>query len=230
MNKKIVSGIVIVAIIAIIATACFFGYKKYAFVKSGLETFPQVNEREDSKEENGFRISDKWTLVSHYNFWSNPNFFKRSAYEFPNIEFSYPENWEFQCCNDMDHASTHIIYSSKNRDKSLPYIRITDYVLSGCPDSQDRCSLDKIVEITADEKFNRLTSVVPIADVFPKTELNNLDTTAFVYNKPEENSMASKGYIINLGNDVIEVDFVNYELLGGAFIENFLNRISFEVK
>lgn len=175
-------------------------------------------------------ISNKWVLVSHGNFWSNPNFFANRNYKFPNITFSYPDNWKFQCCGDTGNSSEHLIFSSENRDMSLPYIRITDHVLSGCSDAQKSCSLDKAVKVTADEKFRQLVSFVPEEDILPKLRLEKLNTVAFVYNKHEKNNTLSKGYIINLGNDVVGIDFINYELLSDTFIENFLNRIAFEIK
>lgn len=228
-NKKIYTGVGIILIVIITVSIGIFVWK--CEKKKLTEFNPQTaNQAGVSTGEKTFKISDNWTLVSHYNFWNNPNVFKTTPYNFANIKFSYPENWEFQCCNDMDHASTHTIYSSKNRDKSLPYIQITDYVLSGCPISQKKCSMDKLIKISASEKFNQLISDIPKTSILPKIKLNNLNDTAFVFNKSEEDGKISKSYLINPGNDVIEIDFVNYEILGDKFIDNFLNRISPDIK
>ena len=231
MDKNNVKLLIIVIIIITAIAGIFVSeYVKNKSSGPNPQISVQINKDNDLKKDNKFEIFDKWTLVSRENFWDNPKIFANRNYNFPNIKFSYPDNWEFQCCNDMDYASTHIIYSSKDRNKSLPYIRITDYVLSGCLNSQSDCSLGEIAKITADEKFNQLTSVIPARDVLPKAKLNNLNTTAFVYKKSEENNKVSKGYLINLKNDVIGIDFIDYELLENTFIEKFLNQISFEGK
>jgi hypothetical protein len=231
-NQKISTGIGTIIIVIIAITVGMFVWKnsKKIFTNLNSQTLLQSNREDDLKKENNIEISDKWTLVSHYNFWNNPNVFLRSAYNFPNIKFSYPENWEFKCCGDMDYGSEHFINLSKNHDKSMPYIRITDYILSGCTNSKNDCPIDKTVKLTANEKFNRLISSVASDKILPKLELKKLNTNAFVYNKTERDNKSSKAYMINLGNDVIQVDFINYELLDDKFIKNFLNRISFENK
>lgn len=194
------------------------------------EAIKQEDAQKENEENSNLKISDRWTVVNHENFWNNPNLFAHKNYSFPNIEFSYPENWEFGCCNDMDYASTHIIYSSKYNDTSLPYIRITDIALSGCPDSKNACSIDTTVKLTADEKFNRLKSIVPSDKVLPEKVLKKLNTKAFVFKKIEKEGNFSMAYLINLKDDVIQIDFVNYELLDENFIDNFLDHISLESK
>lgn len=228
-NKKIPTsvGTIVIVIIAITVGVLVWEWENN---KSSTNQHPTVqnNKSDNLDKKSNVEISANWTLVSHYNFWNNPNVFKRSPYNFPNIKFSYPENWDFRCCNDMDFVSTHIIYSSKDRDTTLPFIRISNIGLNGCPKSQNTCSIDKTIRLTADEKFSRLVSAISSDKALPKLELKNLKTNAFVYKKLETNNMPSRGYLINLGNRVIEVDFVNYELLDEKFIENFLNRIEFE--
>lgn len=230
--KKISTSAKVIVIIIFIITAgvLVWNIRENKSAESEMKSSYPIDKNNDFKKNIGSEISGKWIIVSHGNFWDNPNIFASHNYKFPNIKFSYPDGWDFQCCSDMDHASIHTIYSSKNHDKSLPYITITDYVLSGCPKSQDTCPLDKITKMTANEKFNRLTSAIATSDILPKIKLNNLGTTAFVYKKSEENNKLFKGYIINLRNSVIEIDFINYELLNNAFIENFLNRVFFETK
>ncbi|HLN18903.1 MAG TPA: hypothetical protein VK255_01905, partial [Patescibacteria group bacterium] len=220
-------GVIVIVVIAITIGMLVWKYEKS--IKINQQTSSQ-NNKPNLEENNNFEISNKWTLVSHENFWDNPNLFANRNYKFPNIEFSYPENWNFKCCGDMDHASEHIIYSSKKHASSLPYIRITDYVLSGCPNFQSTCPIDKTVKITANEKFNRLISNVSQDKILQKIELSKLSTSAFVYQKTEKNNKISKAYLLNLKDDVVEVDFVNYESLDENFINDFLNRISFESK
>lgn len=228
-NKKIPTwlGTTVIIIIAITVGMFVWKIEKNKIIKSSS----QISVKNiDLEKENSVKTSDKWTSVSHENFWNNPNLFANRDYKFPNIEFSYPSDWKFQCCNDTNNGSTHIIYSSKDRDKSLPYIRITDYVLSGCPSLKNDCSIDKIVKLTANEKFSRLISAVSSDNILPKLELKNINTSAFVFNKTEKDDITSRAYIINLGNDVIQVDFIDYKSLDDKFIENFLNRIYFENK
>ena len=130
MDKNNVKLLIIVIIIITAIAGIFVSeYVKNKSSGPNPQISVQINKDNDLKKDNKFEISDKWTLVSRENFWDNPKIFANRNYNFPNIKFSYPDNWEFQCCNDMDYASTHIIYSSKDRNKSLPYIRITDYVL-----------------------------------------------------------------------------------------------------
>lgn len=177
--------------------------------------------------EKNFNTSNNWTLVSHENFWNNPNIFQNPSYKFPNIKFSYPDNWKFACCNDMDYASTHIIYSSEN-NSSLPYIKITDYALRGCNGSETQCSLDKIVNISADKKYKMLTSSVESDKILPNFKIDSLNLNSFVYNKTEQENKKSREYLLDLGNAVAGIEFINYELLNEDFISNFLNRIYFE--
>jgi hypothetical protein len=130
----------------------------------------------------------------------------------------------------MDYASVHTIYSSKYRDKSLPYIRITDIMLSGCPDLKNECSIDKTIKLTANEKFNRLKSNISKDQILPEKEIKKLNTRAFVFKKTEKEDNFSIAYLINLKDDVIQIDFVNYESLDENFINNFLDHISLESK
>lgn len=54
--------------------------------------------------------SDEWREINHENFWSNSWAIIWWNYIFPDIAFSYPENWEFECCGDTDAASFHLLY------------------------------------------------------------------------------------------------------------------------
>ncbi|EKE11840.1 MAG: hypothetical protein ACD_15C00016G0015 [uncultured bacterium] len=230
-NKKISTSLGTVLIIIFSATALAFvlmyeNKRRANEVKSDSMKVVENNKMENKKID----ISNRWALVSHENFWNNPSLFAHKNYNFPNIEFSYPENWEFRCCGDMGHASEHFIYSSEYRDKSLPYIRITDYVLSGCPNSQSNCSLDKAIEISANEKFNRLKSNISKDQILPEKEIKKLNTKAFVFKKTEKEGNSSIAYLINLEDDIIQIDFVNYESLDENFINNFLDRMSLESK
>jgi hypothetical protein len=225
-NKKNLIGIMVIVVAVIIAGIIIWKFNEKKSENSKLRASSRLEETDNLK--NKFSISDEWTLVSHDNFWNNPNIFSNSNYKFPNIKFSYPDNWDFQCCGDTDYGSTHIIYSSKEKNKALPYVRIISFSLNGCPDSQKNCSLDKTIKISANEKFNNLISVIPSADILPKVKLNNLNVNILAYKKSEENGRLSRGYIINIKDSVVEIAFVNYELLGDAFIENFLSRIFLE--
>jgi len=222
-NKKISIGIGVVIIVIVAITVCIFVWK----CKNNESL--QVDQLISTQSKN-FEISNKWTVISNYNFWRNPSVFTRSPYNFPNIEFSYPDNWEFRCCGDMDHASEHFISPFKNIDKSLPYIRITNMGLDGCPDLKNNCAMDETVKLTANEKFKRLILAIPSDQILPKIKLEKLNTEAFVYQKTEKDSRISKAYIINLGDSIVEIDFINYDLLNEKFIENFLNRIELESK
>ena len=184
----------------------------------------------ETKTSDRIEISNKWVEVNRANFWNNPDLFAGGKYRFPNIKFFYPVGWKFSCCNDMDTASIHNIFSSQKADTAHPYIRLTDYNLTGCPNAEGSCSIDKQVKVTATEKFQQLISAIPVTSVLTEAKVTNLNTTAFVYQGQEANGKLSKAYIINLGNDVIEVDFVNHELINNseAFIEDFLKSLSFE--
>lgn len=199
-----------------------------------VQEFPAVtNETEHEIEASDKNeIFDKWVEINHSNFWNNPSLFAGRKYNFPNIKFSYPEGWKFSCCNDMDSASVHNIFSSQESDTTLPYIRLTDYSLKACPNMEDACPFDVQVRMTATEKFKQLTSAIPATSVLPEAKITNLNITAFVYQKQEENGKSSKVYLMNLGDDVIEIDFVNYELLSNsqASMVDFLKTFSFENK
>lgn len=169
-----------------------------------------------------------WTLISHENFWNNQNFFKNDNYNFPNVKFYYPSNWFFKCCGDMEHASEHYIFSSEAREKNLPYIRITNFVLRGCSNLKETCSLNEMKKITVEQKFNAIQSQVPKEEILPKIKSKNLDAEIFVFKNKEQNGKFSKAYLINSGDGVIEIDFINYDLLNENFIEEFLNKLSLD--
>lgn len=231
-KKKIPTGVGI-AVIIIIATAIgvlVWKFENNTSSQTNQQSYVQDSEPDNSEKKGTVEISANWTLVSHYNFWNNPEKFKTpNKNRFPDINFFYPENWEFRCCGDMGHASENFI-NPPNRDKSSPYIRITTFVLRGCQNSRENCSLDEQISITAKEKFNRLKSSVLSNKVLQEKKLDKLNTSAFVYKKSEKDGKFSMAYLINLEDDVIQIDFVNYELLDEKFIENFLNRIEFETK
>lgn len=228
-NKNIPTTI---GVVIIIITLVIFGVLVSVYEKNTpIETNTQksLDQKNNTLEQSvPIKISSNWIPVSRGNFWNNPKIFANTNYKFPNIIFSYPDNWELECCNDMDNSSQHIIYSSKNHSKQLPYIRIIHYVLTGCPALKNSCSLEEAVTMTAREKFNSLTSAIQASDILAEIKLNKLHTTAFAYKRTEENNKFSKGYIINLGKSVIEIDFVNYELLDNSFFVDFLDHISFE--
>lgn len=236
INKKIstVAGIIIIlAIIGAISISFLISSKQKEEVQnnvvlnnSGLENkevIKQNNEEKLIEENKDLKISDKWTVVNHENYWNNPNIFAHKNYNFPSIEFSYPENWEFKCCGDMGHASEHFINPPEN---SLSYIRITNYVLGGCPDFKKICALDENAKLTANEKFNRLKSNITSDKVLPEKEIKKLNIKAFAFKKTEKEGNSSMAYLINLKDDVIQIDFVNYELLDENFINSFLDHIS----
>ncbi|MFA5986063.1 MAG: hypothetical protein WC819_01790 [Parcubacteria group bacterium] len=175
-------------------------------------------------------IASDWKMVSHKNFWNNPDLFSHSNYFFPQIVFYYPENWYFQCCNDMNYASVHNIFSSQDQKTSKPYIRITNYSLLGCPSTKKQCSLDEKITLSANEKFLQLISEIPQKYNLPSVHLSNIDADAFMYQKLEKDGNFSKGCFVKLRDGVIGVDFVHDDLFVGDFIEKFLSTISYEIK
>lgn len=52
----------------------------------------------------------EWKEINHENFWNNSWVIRWWGYAFPDIAFSYPESWEFECCGDIDSASFHLLY------------------------------------------------------------------------------------------------------------------------
>ena len=224
-NVVVVSAIIT---IAIAAGVLVWSYENNKSLQTDQQISTQNATSDNSESKREIEISDNWTLVSHYNFWNNTEKFKTpNKNRFPGIKFSYPDNWEFKCCGDMDHASENFI-NPPNRDSSSPYIRITTYVLRDCQNSKEKCSLDEQIAVTAKEKFNRLVLAISKDQILPETAIKNLDLDAFTYKKIERDEKSSKAYLLNLPDGVVEIDFVNYELLDEKFIENFLNHIEFE--
>lgn len=200
-----------------------------AFVLTGCTSIDQQSSDANQEQDSGISTtqSDTWKEVNHTNFWGHPDLFATPDYKFASIKFSYPDNWKFNCCNDMGHGSSHIIFSSQNQDASLPYIRIMDHALSGCPDVSKSCGLDQTVNKTPSEKFDDLTQTIPDnAQILPRLSLSNLDTDAFVYTTIDKDGKSVKSFIINTTDDVVvEISFVNYELLEEGFIDSFLEKI-----
>lgn len=237
MNQKVSTGLGVALIAILITTIGVFVWKcqekvNMSVVKDGtlaqqgntVSQTPTPTQSSDGSRE-AVQISDTWTVVSHENFWNDTSLFSKIGYKFPNIQFSYPSNWKFHCCGDTDQGSEHFIFSSQSQNTTLPYIRITNYTLRGCSGARQNCSLDKTVPITAIAKLNQLIASVPNSDVLPKLRLEKLGKMAFVYNKSEKNNVFSKGYLINVGDGVVGVDFVNYEALGDTFIDTFLSKL-----
>lgn len=165
----------------------------------------------------------EWSEVSKESFWRNEKYFSSpGSYKSPNIKFFIPPGWDFFCCHDMDFVSHHLIFSSMDHDSSLPYIDIIDYGMKGCP-QDEQCSLDDIVVISAQEKYNRLTNKIPKNKILPKKAIKNLGINAFVYKDINPQGKAYKGYIMNFGNDVLEIDFYNSN--DQEFINEFLSYL-----
>lgn len=229
MNKKIPALLGIAILIIFSATIGLFLWrygrikpeKSIPVVVSKNELPPPANESNSQT----IAVSEDWKLVSYDNLWNNPQVISKPPYNFPNVKFYYPGNWTFRCCGDMDHASEHFI-NPPNRNSSSPYIRITDFVLTGCPNSQSSCALDKTIKLSANEKYRQLISAISSENILPKIRIEKLEVDAFVFKKTEKSGQISKAFLINLGNDVMEVDFINYELLGDSFITKFLNNVS----
>lgn len=164
------------------------------------------------------------------------------GYKFPAISFQYPLGWKFNCCGDMDYASQHLLCPNEKQDDkshayvstfkescSKNYISITDYVLAGCPTRKPNCSIDEQKSKTAREKYDELVNSIRTntdAQILPIMHLPKLGTDAFVYTK--DNHLHS--YLMNLGNDVIEVEFSSTGAVDDTFVADFFSRMTWDRK
>ncbi len=231
MNRKskIIFTIIVVAVL--IGGGIYLWQQNNAVKETNVGINQNYEISTNSERQSNYqKPSEEWREVNHANFWGQPNLFANPDYKFANIKFSYPDNWKFSCCNDREEGSTHIIYSSLNLDTSLPYIKIMDFALSGCPDVNKSCSIDETVKKIPEEKFNDLIQTIPNdAQILPKLSLNNLNSDAFVYVTTDNEGRGIKSFIIKTADDVIEISFVNHKLLESEFINIFLDKIENEL-
>jgi len=174
---------------------------------------------------------DKWIEINHGNFWGHEDLFASSDYYFPNIKFSHPLDWDFSCCNDMDHGSSHLIFSSDDYDRTMPYIEIVSYILTGCPDANAECGLDQVVKKTPSERNKDLIAEIKKVDgVIIKSEvrLQNLNVNAFVYEIINRENNNVRSYLVSIDSAVFQFSFVNYDKLKEDFVGVFLDKIYYD--
>jgi hypothetical protein len=103
-----------------------------------------------SKEQDSARI--EWIELTHDNFWNNKDYFPNWNYNFPNIKFSYPKNWDKNVALDTDSFSWHHFY---DKDKNISF-SIKNHFISWCPVLYTRCNEDEIIDRKWNEKLNLL--------------------------------------------------------------------------
>lgn len=158
------------------------------------------------------KSTDQW-IIAQFPSWRS---------EFPLI-ISYPKDWKFSCCADMDTQSSHIL-APPNAPKRAQII-ITEHSLAGCPVEKPRCSIDEIIRLSPETKLKAVieeTKQSGFVEIKPRMLKINAMTVAY-----ESKNSGSMRYILRGSNFVISIRLDNYSYYGGSdFINTFLDRLA----
>lgn len=167
-------------------------------------------------------INNEWIEINRNNFWNNPNKVSGGDYKFPDISFSYPKDWIFNCCGDTDSFSGHFIYPNEKKDY---YISITDYSLLDCPSQKENCSITERVGYNSEEKYNIVKNRLQENSILVGEEtISNFPNTT-IFKSVDDNNAISLHYLLNSGDGVLKITFTNVEKFPENFIEKFINKI-----
>lgn len=160
------------------------------------------------------KFTDQW-IVAQFPSWRS---------KFP-LVISYPKDWKFSCCADIDTQSSHILVPP-NAPKKTQVI-ITEYSLGGCPAEKPRCSIDEAIRLSPEIKLKAVTEEIQqngFVDIKPRTLRINVRTAAY------ENKNSDFIQYTLLGPDfVISIRFDNHSYYGGDdFIGAFLDRLALQ--
>jgi hypothetical protein len=194
---------------------------------SGNEKFNKCLKECSSQKDND-SYENKWILIDHETFWNNPDKFSSTEYKFPDISFSYPEEWIFSCCHDSDANSKHLIYPflENNFEKKFEelekfHIEITHHGLHDCKKPAERCALGSMVAYSSNDKFNILKNrLEEKLESSNKIQLSNF-SQVIVFDIKEN----KKNYLINTGDGVVEIVFIGVNKFKDGFIEYFINKL-----
>ncbi len=104
---------------------------------------------------------------------------------------------------------------------------ITDYALAGCTGGKPTCSIDERESKTAQQKYDELVSSLRSntdVEILHVDGVSGLQKSAFRY----ENSDRVRSYLVNLGDDVLEVAFSQSLVMNGEFVNEFLSRMTWD--
>ena len=194
------------------------------------------SQAEQTKPSETFSVSMDWLEITKANYWNRPELFARGELRsFPSIKLSYPSNWRFDCCSDMDHASANNFIPLDSGGRQIqggPFVSILTHGLRGCSNLTESCSLNDKVILTPKEKLENLINTIPEnASVLPEKTLSGINKKAFAYTysrSRETSSTIYESYLVSIGGDIIEIQFKDPEKLGAEFIETFLQEIRFD--
>lgn len=122
-----------------------------------------------------------------------------------------PPIWSFAGGGDMDHATTYFYTGSQKEEAAT----ITDYALSGCPETNPSCNIDEVVSLTPAQIFTREAARLQADPTLtPRKEIPTFEPpqaypypiAAFV-TKAEINKTHVEIFLVNLGTGVVEVKF-----------------------
>ncbi len=170
-----------------------------------------------------------WVRIDKQTFWHNDSYFVDDTYGFVDIAFEYPSQWKFSCCGDMDHGSAHRICSNESYDETSrwcekAHITILEWGLGGCPSGKWDCGIDQWIPKTAQQKYDDEVNNIRANTgtvILPEMHLPAVGADAFVYAKND----LTRSYLINLGDNVIDVEFSLSEEIDEDFITDFFSRV-----
>lgn len=215
-NQKVIAVYAIVVVIITITVSAFTWYIAQNHYRnsdpSQHKPLSQTSQTADTEME--------WTEINHVTFWNNPSKIN-GDYSFPDIAFSYPSNWHFSCCLDVDDRSMHRVYATKSQDPALPYIEITNYSLNGCPTHQPLCSIDQIITKSPAQKFDELLAQIAPQNIMSDRADTAISTRALQYKK----TPSAHAYLLLTASGVMEISFYNFTDANQNLIEIFLQKL-----
>jgi uncharacterized protein YceK len=187
-----------------------------------------------------------WTRVNKETFWHKDDFVDENTSYFPEIAFEHPSTWKFNCCGDTETSSIHLLcsddydnYSSTPRGMAgiapsmdeicgKKYVSIINHALAGCPSSHKwDCGREGVVEKTVQQKYDDEMNGIRTETgtvILPQKHIPSLNVDAFAYAKNDQ----SRSYLINLGNEIIDIEFFLSPEVNDAFIDKFFSHMTWD--
>ena len=165
-------------------------------------------------------------FVTPSNTWLSAKF--PDEYKYPNLTISYPDNWRWSCCNDMDHASVHVIYPQKGKEyaKGDPIIKITDFSLRDCPSNKPECSIDENILFSATNKLEVMKEKFSLQYNFMASSTIGAEKLdANIYETKDKEGVIRLFYLFSTGTDVVSIEFFNTKYYSDMFIDDFLDKL-----
>lgn len=199
-------------------TSC--GSRNINETKSSIITEMKVEKSIEEKEVEKWDVLKKneWKTLTHKNFWNNKDFFGHGDYNFANIKFSYPGNWDKLVALDTDSFSWHRFYDNTKKNGfeiKVHYWFNCEKIYTRCEDFVYRTGNEKL-ELFLNDRKEKWTQ-------FWEFYLSGLNKSVYI-------SWDKIQYIFEIDGDIVEFEFYfENQNIDIEFINKVLTSISHDV-